>query len=362
MTETAQFETVLFHSAAVPVARCVPYSSTYKVRALSLVALPLPSLHPFPRRNPLSWRAIAPSTNGSEPRHRHRARSGISIVRLQTSTFRAISAAWPDICSNRRVIDERREEWALDSDSGGRQQQPVFNAPTIVMVSIAALVIVHATRSVLPVADDHFVILYFAFIPGRLSDVGANLPGGILAGYTSMITHAFLHADWLHLTLNGAWLLAFGALIARRCRPVAFLALFALSAAAGALTFFSVNANAMVPLVGASGAVSGMMGAAFRLIFSARHFGGFATLREHPNAIPRMPLRVALVDSSTMTGVGIWLAVNLIFGLGLVDLFQGGDIAWEAHVGGFLFGFLTFRWFDSGPGYRELRRAADETP
>lgn len=237
----------------------------------------------------------------------------------------------------------------------------MFNAPTIVVVLIACLVIVHTIRQWLDYGDDALVIMYMAFIPARLTEVGAGLPGGMLAGYSSTFTHALLHADWLHLMINSAWLLAFGALIARRCGPLGFLGLFAASSIAGALFFFLVNANQMIPLVGASGGVSGLMGAAFRVIFSASAFGGMQIMREHPLAIPRMPLQVALFDRSTMLGVGLWLAVNLIFGLGLGDFIQSGEIAWEAHVGGFLFGFLLFRWFDNGPGYKEMREWNPET-
>lgn len=249
----------------------------------------------------------------------------------------------------------------MASERTGRRE-PVFNAPTIVLVLIAALVVVHVVREALPYRDDALVLMYMAFIPARLTEVGAGLPGGALAGYASTFTHALLHADWLHLGINCAWLLAFGALMARRCGALRFLALFAASAMAGAIFFFLVNANQLIPLVGASGGVSGLMGGAFRVIFSASHFGGVHVLREHPNAVPRMPLQVALFDRATMIGVGLWLAVNLIFGLGLADFLQSGDIAWEAHVGGFLFGFLLFRWFDKGPGYKELRawQAGDE--
>lgn len=250
---------------------------------------------------------------------------------------------------------------ALVHEQPGRHE-PAFNAPTIVLVLIAGLIIVHTVRQWLPDADDRYILIMLAFIPARLTELGAGLPGGPIAGVTSTFSHALLHADWLHLMINSAWLLAFGSLVARRCGAIGFLALFAFSTAAGAIFFFLVNANQMVPLVGASGGVSGLMGAAFRVIFSAMNVGGIAVLREHPNAVPRMPLQVALVDRSTMTGVVLWLAVNLIFGLGLSDFFQSGEIAWEAHVGGFLFGFLLFRWFDRGPGYREFReRFPDES-
>lgn len=249
----------------------------------------------------------------------------------------------------------------MASERTGRRE-PVFNAPTIVIALIAVLIVVHVVREALPHGDNALVTIYMAFIPARLTEVGAGLPGGALAGYTSTFTHALLHADWLHLGINSAWLLAFGALMARRCGALGFLALFAASAIAGAVFFFLVNANQLIPLVGASGGVSGLMGGAFRVIFSAANFGGVHVLREHPNAVPRMPLQVALFDRATMIGVGLWVAVNLIFGLGLADFFQSGDIAWEAHVGGFLFGFLLFRWFDKGPGYKELRawQAGDE--
>lgn len=283
---------------------------------------------------------------------------------LQTSTFHAMSAECQgsnvDVAAlfmnpPRSGIIRRRAAQAMNNHNEGRRE-PVFNAPTIVIVLIAALVIVHTIRQWLPVEDDTLVIIFLAFIPARLTEIGAGLPGGTIAGYTSLFTHALLHADWLHLTLNGAWLLAFGSLIARRCGPFNFLLLFAASAIAGAIAFFLANAAELSPLVGASGGISGMMGAAFRVLFSAIEIGGMRELREYPNAIPRMPLQVALFDRSTMTGVGLWLAVNLIFGLWLGEALQAGEIAWEAHVGGFLFGFLLFRWFDRGPGYREFRK------
>ena len=61
-------------------------------------------------------------------------------------------------------------------------------------------------------------------------------------------------------------------------------------------------------------------------------------LHHHPMAVPRMPLALALRDQRTMTAVLIWLAINLVFGFGLGDMFQSGEIAWEAHIGGFLVG------------------------
>ena len=231
------------------------------------------------------------------------------------------------------------------------RREPIFNAPTIVLVVIALFIAIHVVRDFLLSYEDQMdAIIYLAFIPARLTELGARLPGGFPVGLSSTLTHAFLHGDWLHLTINGAWLLAFGSLIARRCGNIGFLALFVAAAIAGALFLFVMNPSGLIPLVGASGAISGMMGGAFRLIFSTEG-GGFSVMHHHPMAVPRMPLALALRDQRTMTAVLIWLAINLVFGFGLGDMFQSGEIAWEAHIGGFLVGFLFFSWFDRGPGY-----------
>lgn len=231
------------------------------------------------------------------------------------------------------------------------RREPIINAPTIVLVVIALFVVVHAVREFLLSYDQQIeALVYLAFIPARLTEAGATLPGGLTVGLTSTISHAFLHGDWLHLTINSAWFLAFGSLIARRCGNIGFIALFIVCAIAGALFFFTINADGIIPLVGASGGISGLMGAAFRLIFSTPT-GSFAVLHSYPMMVPRMPLALALRDRRTMTAVGIWIAVNLAFGFGLGDMFQSGEIAWEAHIGGFLLGFLCFRWFDQGPSY-----------
>lgn len=232
------------------------------------------------------------------------------------------------------------------------RREPIFNAPTIVLVVIAVFVVVHAVREYALDYDGQIeALIYLAFIPARLTEMGGPLPGGLTIALTSTITHALLHGDWLHLTINGAWFLAFGSLISRRSGLVGFLLLFAASAIAGALFFTAFNPSGMVPLVGASGAISGLMGAAFRLIFSVGPGAGFATLHSHPIAVPRMPLARALRDQRTMTAALIWLGINLAFGFGMGDMMQSGEIAWEAHIGGFLFGFLAFAWFDKGLTY-----------
>ncbi|MGI9422225.1 MAG: rhomboid family intramembrane serine protease [Hyphomicrobiaceae bacterium] len=227
-------------------------------------------------------------------------------------------------------------------------RQPVFNVPAGVAALLGALVCIHALRQIAGPELDRQVLIYLAFFPVRLGEFGAELPGGRVIGVTSMATHALLHADWVHLLVNGAWLLAFGSMIARRTGTVRLLLLFIVCAVAGALAYVAYNGFTSVVVVGASGAVSGLMGASFRVIFTGIELGGRQLIQEHPELIPRPGLVAALTNRRVLVAVCVWTAVNLIFGLFFAEVFNAGGIAWEAHVGGFFAGFLLFGLFDQG--------------
>ena len=69
-----------------------------------------------------------------------------------------------------------------------------------------------------------------------------------------------MHGDVLHLIVNSAWLLAFGTPLVRRMGSIRFIAFSAVCGIAGALVFWALNPGLLAPMVGASGAISGMMG------------------------------------------------------------------------------------------------------
>ena len=100
----------------------------------------------------------------------------------------------------------------------------------------------------------------------------------------------------------------------------------------------------MTPVVGASAAISGQMAAAMRFVFGARPRGE-ADLAQ----VPLESLSKTLTDRRILTVLGFWVVLNVVFGLGVVSIAgTEGDIAWEAHIGGFLFGLLCFGFFDTG--------------
>ncbi len=227
-------------------------------------------------------------------------------------------------------------------------QPPAINAPAVVVWFLAVLIGVHAVRQFIGAAGEEHVISYLALYPFRLGPDGGSVIGGFWIGVSSLATHALLHSDWLHLLINGAWLLAFGSLIARRTSVAGFAVLFVVCAIAGGLFFIGINGFSQAIVIGASGAISGLMGAAFRLIFAAYQGGGMALLQRYPKLVPRMSLAMALRDRATMVASGLWVLFNLLFGLGGPMLVGAASIAWEAHLGGFLAGFVLFGVVDQG--------------
>jgi membrane associated rhomboid family serine protease len=224
--------------------------------------------------------------------------------------------------------------------------EPVFNAPRSVVVAILVLALVHAVLAYLPEGQQVWWQLALAFIPARFAGFAADLPGGELAIWTSFLTHQLVHGDLAHLMINAAWLLAFGSAVAERIGVVRFVLFGALSGAAGALLFLAVRFGEAVPVVGASGAISGLMGAAFRFFFTALEQGGLGRFRTEPTAIPLMPLRETLFDRRVQAATGLFVLANLLIGLVGTALTSGGGIAWQAHLGGYFFGLLTFGLID----------------
>jgi membrane associated rhomboid family serine protease len=238
---------------------------------------------------------------------------------------------------------------------GPEQREPIFNVPGAVLAVLALLIGLHVFREFLSPDDDLQLVLTLAFIPARLSGHAGELPGGELAAVTQFVTHMLVHADMMHLLFNSVWLLAFGSAIAKRNGGARFLAFAVVCGVLGAVLFLAVNPGAAVPVIGASGAISGLMGGAFRLIFSATDTGGLWRLREAPETIPLMPLRYALVDRRVMAATAIWLGINALAIYGIGGPGAGSHIAWEAHIGGFLAGILTIGLFER-PGTGEIPR------
>ncbi|GGD90502.1 rhomboid family intramembrane serine protease [Aureimonas endophytica] len=221
---------------------------------------------------------------------------------------------------------------------------PIFNIPGIVLATILLLAAVHALRVfVLGDIADANVVLDFAFIPGcYVTDCVAGFGRSAGAGLWSPLTHALLHGDWMHLGLNTIWLVAFGTPVARRLGALRYTLFSVVGALAGAGLFDLVNPTLLEPVVGASGVVSALMGGACRFAF-----GSLGRSAVAPAAAPRLSIGQALADRTILIFIIVFFVTNLATASSFGSYLAGGaTIAWEAHLGGFIFGFLGFALFD----------------
>lgn len=227
-----------------------------------------------------------------------------------------------------------------------RRSEPILNVPAGVAGMLAVIVAVHVAFSLLPEETDFELLLTLAFIPARYGgSFTAEIPGGHIAAVTSFVTYMAVHSDIVHLGVNGLWLLAFGSAVAKRAGTMRFL-LFSLACGiAGALTHLAVHFGDTTPVVGASAAISGQMAAALRFLLSGR--GHISYSPESLAAIPLAPIGATLRNPRILAVIVVWTIINLLFGLGYINLSEAdASIAWEAHIGGFLFGLLAFGLFD----------------
>jgi membrane associated rhomboid family serine protease len=228
----------------------------------------------------------------------------------------------------------------------------MLNVPTVVTATLAVLAFVHAARAWLMSPRGEFeVLLQFSFIPARYAGAaqcGLPLPDTLGPMIWTFASYALIHGDLVHLGVNAVWFLAFGSAVARRFGTARFLLFFAATAAAGAAAHLAVHRGECVPMIGASAAISGCMAAATRFAF--QHGGPLGPWRAHEAHayhVPAAPLRVALTDPRIVAFLLVWFGLNLLLGLGSFS-FTGEEqeLAWEAHIGGFLAGLLLFPWFD----------------
>jgi len=203
------------------------------------------------------------------------------------------------------------------------QRQPVFNAPPATLWTCGVLIICHIVFSLAGPGWQHAALSALGYQPlVFLAQFEAGGAGPSLLGILPLFGHVLLHGDLMHLLLNTGFLLAFGSAVERRLGPGLFLMVFAATAAGGALAE-TLFVEQPVLMIGASGAVYGMMGAVLPFLFG-----------------PAMPAR----RRRMLEFVAVIMAINLLLGaFGLGDILAGAEIAWRAHIGGFAVGLaLSF--------------------
>jgi membrane associated rhomboid family serine protease len=204
------------------------------------------------------------------------------------------------------------------------------------------LLVTHIARVWAPPPWPETILLHYAFIPARYSSAAVQglPPASLFELIANFVTYMFLHGNFAHVAINCLWLLAFGPLVARRLKPARFVLFFVFCGVVSAATHLAAYWGAAEEVVGASGAISGLMAAAMRIMYGRLYYPG--------DAEPRQRARLAPILSKPIIGFTVlWVITNVlggVTGLGLTD--DATVIAWVAHLGGYFAGLFAIDFFD----------------
>ncbi len=209
-----------------------------------------------------------------------------------------------------------------DPSPSAPRREPIFNNVPAVVVGLATAIL----------AASVVVLLGSESLQNQAVNAGAifigETPPRPLGPAAPFVLHTFLHGGWAHLLMNLAGVIAFGVAAARRLGDdlfgaAAFLILFFAAAAAGGFAEIATPRSEPAILIGASGGVFGLIGAAVYVLGARGH---------------RLP---APFSRRVLTMLAPWVVVNLVIAA-LGGRFMGAQMAWVAHLGGLAAGWLLF--------------------
>jgi len=164
------------------------------------------------------------------------------------------------------------------------------------------------------------------------TDLAPQIP---LPFWSTLITSMFLHGGWAHLGGNMLFLWIFGDNLEKVLGHARFLVFYLVCGVAAGLTHIAFSAHSSVPTVGASGAISGVLGG-YLLLF--------------PTNRVKVLVRGGVTTVPAFVMLGMWILVQLVSGIGAIANTQetGGGVAFMAHVGGFVAGLVLVKIFAAG--------------
>jgi membrane associated rhomboid family serine protease len=159
--------------------------------------------------------------------------------------------------------------------------------------------------------------------------------------YLTLLTSMFMHGGWLHIGGNMLFLWIFGDNVEHRVGPVIYLVFYLIAGIIASLAQVYVGPNSTIPSLGASGAISGVLGA-YIVLFPSNRVTVF--------------LFRFLVVVPAIVAIGLWALLQFINGIGSVALTEEtGGVAYMAHIGGFVTGLVAgFLFLQLFPRSRRL--------
>ncbi len=212
---------------------------------------------------------------------------------------------------------------------------PTRHTPFVTIALIVACGLVFLWQISLDAYGQRHAVYALGAIPAVLFDV-AHLPADLVLvpAWATAFTSMFMHGGWMHVIGNMLYLWIFGNNVEDAMGPVRFTFFYLVCGLLALVAHAAPNAASQVPLIGASGAVSGVLGAYLLLYPHARvlvaiPFGFF---------LHTMRIRAVWV-------LGGWFVLQLVNSVAMDGTGDGGGVAWSAHVGGFLAGAVLIPFF-----------------
>ncbi len=216
-----------------------------------------------------------------------------------------------------------------------RDTAPCNHRPIMTWAIITLCTLVFITMELLPNALSYWAINHFGMVAVRYSNPQWAHDFGLPADYGfSFLSNLFFHADWLHLLSNMWFLWIFGDNVEDRMGSWRFLVFYLLCGAAATFLQWYFDSANVIPVIGASGAIAGVLAAYFFLYPLER-------------VIVWIPfIYPILLPIPAIAFLGLWVMLQLHNATETV-FFNGiaANVAWWAHLGGFISGCLCYRWF-----------------
>lgn len=220
-----------------------------------------------------------------------------------------------------------------------KDDNPTQTFPLVTIGLIVLNCLVFIWEIVSPISEQQIAYFYGA-IPYSLTSFEKIQP---IHPVVSIFTSMFLHGGFFHLAGNMLYLWIFGNNIEDSVGHFRFIIFYLFSGIVAAYAHAITDASSTIPMIGASGAVSGVLGAYLLLFPHARvytilFFGFFWQ-------IVRIPAIIV---------IGFWVVIQVINGVISKGMLNQGGVAWFAHIGGFLAGLLTIKLWLPKKRYRKL--------
>jgi len=210
-----------------------------------------------------------------------------------------------------------------------KDENPTSHFPIVTVLFIALNVVIFFLQLVSPEGLQFYVykmgtipyeITHFKSITLQVVQTGEQIPR--LTPVLTLIVSMFLHGDIFHLLFNMLYLWIFGNNVEDFLGPFRFILFYLVAGVGASLTHIIFNANSQVPMIGASGAIAGILGAYLLL---------------YPKARVMTLVLFSVVPIPAAFVLGLWFFMQLL------NVGGGGGVAWFAHIGGFLVGMALIK-------------------